>query len=56
MVIITHDLASIFDIGDNSVFLDAEARTMIAGGDPKYLRDEYPDPQVRAFLTRGESA
>jgi phospholipid/cholesterol/gamma-HCH transport system ATP-binding protein len=53
MVIITHDLASIFDIGDNSVFLDAETRTMIAGGDPKYLRDEYPDPQVRAFLSRG---
>jgi phospholipid/cholesterol/gamma-HCH transport system ATP-binding protein len=54
MVVITHDLSSIFDIGDNSVFLDPETRTMIAAGDPKYLRDEYPDPQVRAFLTRGE--
>jgi len=53
MVIVTHDLASIFDIGDNSVFLDAESRTMVASGDPKQLRDEYPDPQVRAFLTRG---
>jgi phospholipid/cholesterol/gamma-HCH transport system ATP-binding protein len=53
MVIITHDLASIFDIGDNSVFLDSETRTMIAAGDPKMLRDEYPDPQVRSFLTRG---
>ncbi|MBW1997402.1 MAG: ATP-binding cassette domain-containing protein [Deltaproteobacteria bacterium] len=54
IVVVTHDLASIFAIGDNSIFLDAETRTMTAMGDPKKLRDHSPDPKVRNFLTRGE--
>lgn len=54
VVVVTHELASIFAIGNNSVYLDAETRTMTAGGDPKKLRDESPDPKVRSFLTRGE--
>jgi phospholipid/cholesterol/gamma-HCH transport system ATP-binding protein len=54
VVVVTHELASIFAIGNNSVFLDPETRTMIAVGDPKELRDESPDPKVRSFLTRGE--
>jgi phospholipid/cholesterol/gamma-HCH transport system ATP-binding protein len=53
MVVVTHELASIFTIADNSVFLDAETRTMIAYGNPKTLRDESPNPTVRAFLRRG---
>jgi phospholipid/cholesterol/gamma-HCH transport system ATP-binding protein len=56
LVVVTHELASIFTIGNNSVFLDAEAKTMIATGDPKQLRDHSPDPTVRSFLTRGEAA
>src|SRR5215813_1935435 len=56
MVVVTHELASIFAIGDNAVFLDAESRTMIACGPPKTLRDECPNPTVRTFLRRGESA
>jgi len=56
VVVVTHELASIFAIGNNSVFLDAESRTMTAGGDPKKLRDESPDPKVRSFLTRGEAS
>ncbi len=55
MVVVTHELASIFTIGNNSVFLDPETKTMIATGDPKMLRDESPDPRLRSFLTRGES-
>jgi phospholipid/cholesterol/gamma-HCH transport system ATP-binding protein len=55
VVVVTHELASIFAIGNNSVFLDTETRTMTAGGDPKKLRDESPDPKVRSFLTRGEA-
>jgi phospholipid/cholesterol/gamma-HCH transport system ATP-binding protein len=55
MVVVTHELASIFTIGNNCVFLDAETKTMIASGDPKVLRDESPDPRVRSFLTRGAS-
>jgi phospholipid/cholesterol/gamma-HCH transport system ATP-binding protein len=53
IVVVTHELASIFAIGNNSVFLDTETRTMIAEGDPKQLRDHCPDPKVRRFLTRG---
>lgn len=55
VVVVTHELASIFAIGNNSVFLDADTRTMTAGGDPKKLRDESTDPKVRSFLTRGEA-
>ncbi len=55
MVVVTHELPSIFSIGDNSVFLDAETRTMIAVGDPKKLLEESRDPKIRSFLTRGES-
>jgi phospholipid/cholesterol/gamma-HCH transport system ATP-binding protein len=54
VVVVTHELASIFTIGNNSVFLDADTKTMIASGDPKALRDASPDPKVREFLTRGE--
>jgi phospholipid/cholesterol/gamma-HCH transport system ATP-binding protein len=54
IAVVTHELASIFAIGNNSVFLDADTKTMIAGGDPKQLREECPDPKVRNFLLRGE--
>lgn len=54
IVVVTHELASIFTIGNNSVFLDADSRTMIATGDPARLRDESHDPRVRSFLNRGE--
>jgi phospholipid/cholesterol/gamma-HCH transport system ATP-binding protein len=53
MVVVTHELASIFAIADNAVFLDAETRTMIAIGHPTKLRDESPNPTVRTFLRRG---
>ncbi len=54
IVIVTHDLDSIFAIGTNSVFLDAEAKTIIAAGNPRDLRDESDNPKVRSFLIRGE--
>src|SRR5499433_296244 len=54
MVVVTHELASIFTIADSSVYLDAETRTMIAVGNPRTLRDESPEPKVRTFLRRGE--
>jgi phospholipid/cholesterol/gamma-HCH transport system ATP-binding protein len=54
VVVVTHELASIFAIGDDSVFLDPETRTMIARGNPKTLLAESTDPRVQAFLTRGE--
>jgi phospholipid/cholesterol/gamma-HCH transport system ATP-binding protein len=55
VVVVTHELASIFAIGTNSVFLDPDAKTMIAQGPPKTLLAETKDPRVREFLTRGGS-
>ena len=54
IVVVTHELASIFAIGNNSIYLDVETRTMIASGNPKNLLAESRDPTVRKFLTRGE--
>ena len=53
LVIVTHELASIFAIGNNSIFLDTDSKTMIASGDPKKLLKECDDPRVHQFLTRG---
>ena len=54
IVVVTHELASIFAIGDNSVFLDVETRTMTASGDPKELLRSTTNANLRHFLTRGE--
>ncbi|HYR97302.1 MAG TPA: ATP-binding cassette domain-containing protein [Candidatus Binatus sp.] len=54
IVVVTHELPSIFKIADASVFLDAESRTMIATGSPRELLAHSTDPRVREFLTRGE--
>ncbi|MDJ0928898.1 MAG: ATP-binding cassette domain-containing protein [Gammaproteobacteria bacterium] len=56
VVVVTHELASIFAIGNNSVFLDADAKTQLATGDPRELRDHHPNYVVRNFLQRGEAA
>jgi phospholipid/cholesterol/gamma-HCH transport system ATP-binding protein len=55
-VVVTHELQSIFAIGDNSIFLDTNTRTMRAQGNPRDLLQHSTDPYVREFLTRGESA
>lgn len=54
VVVVTHELQSIFAIGNNSVFLDPDSKTIIASGDPKRLLAESKDPKVMSFLTRGE--
>jgi phospholipid/cholesterol/gamma-HCH transport system ATP-binding protein len=54
VVVVTHELASIFAIGNNSIFLDPDKKTMIAQGDPRKLLAESKDPTVHRFLTRGE--
>jgi phospholipid/cholesterol/gamma-HCH transport system ATP-binding protein len=56
VVVVTHELASIFAIADNSVFLDPETRTMLATGNPKTLLAESKDPKIHSFLTRGEKS
>jgi phospholipid/cholesterol/gamma-HCH transport system ATP-binding protein len=55
IVVVTHELPSIFAIADTSIFLDAETKRMIAHGDPKELVQEgKSDPKVRDFLLRGD--
>ena len=56
MVVVTHELASIFAIGSNSVFLDVSQRTMTAAGNPNRLLAETEDAALRLFLTRGEES
>ncbi len=53
VVVVTHELASIFAIGNNSVFLDPDTKTQLAIGNPRELRDNHPDEVVRNFLRRG---
>lgn len=53
IVVVTHELASIFAIGDNSVFLDPEEKTMIAKGNPLNLLNESSNSKVINFLSRG---
>ena len=55
IVAVTHELASIFAIGNNSVFLDPDTKTMEAAGNPAYLRDNADNPKVRKFLNRGKA-
>ncbi len=54
IVVVSHELASIFAIADDSIFLDAQTKTMRASGNPKELLKHSDDPKVRTFLTRGE--
>ena len=53
VVIVTHELASIYAIATNSVFLDGDSKTMLANGDPKTLLRECTNATVLNFLTRG---
>jgi phospholipid/cholesterol/gamma-HCH transport system ATP-binding protein len=53
VIVVTHEVASILTIGDNSIFLDTDSRTIIAGGNPRDLLARCDNPKVRAFLTRG---
>jgi len=51
-IVVTHELPSIFAIADDSIFLDAETKTLLACGHPATLRDECPEEKVRRFLLR----
>ncbi len=55
IVVVTHELSSLFAIGTNSVFLDNTIKTYSALGNPKELLKNPPNDRVAAFLTRGEA-
>lgn len=54
IVVVTHELDSIFLIASNSVFLDVTQRTQGAIGNPTELRDHCENETIRNFLLRGE--
>jgi len=53
VVVVSHDLASIFAIGTDSIYLDVPGGTITASGPPRELLARTQDPTVRSFLTRG---
>lgn len=53
VVVVSHDLASIFAIGTNCIYLDVSSRAITASGPPKELLAQTRDPTLRNFLTRG---
>lgn len=55
MVVVTHELSSIFTIGTNSIFLDAQTKSIIGRGNPKDLLKNPPNEIVLNFLTRGKT-
>ncbi len=56
IVVVTHDLESIFTIADRALYLDIETKTMTALGPPEELRSNPPNPRVHQFLTRSLEA
>jgi phospholipid/cholesterol/gamma-HCH transport system ATP-binding protein len=55
-VIVSHELASIYAIGDRVIMLDKRARGITADGDPRVLRDSSDNPLVRQFFRREAEA
>lgn len=55
-IVITHELPSIFAIGTHGIFLDAERKTKIAEGSPRYMLEHSNEPKVIEFLSRGEQS
>jgi phospholipid/cholesterol/gamma-HCH transport system ATP-binding protein len=51
-VVVTHELASIFEIADDSIFLDAETKSLLAKGKPSQLVSNCEHERVRGFLRR----
>ena len=55
MVIVTHELESVFAVADRVVLLNKESKGIVAEGDPRHLRDRSTDPRVLQFLNRSPS-
>jgi len=55
-VVVSHELASIFEIADDSIFLDAKSKTLLHQGSPASLLQTSEHDHVRSFLSRGSSA
>ena len=53
-VVVSHELASIFEIADDAVFLDAKSKTLLDRGNPVWLSENSEHEHVRDFLNRGK--
>ncbi|MCK5339937.1 MAG: polyamine ABC transporter ATP-binding protein, partial [Desulfobulbaceae bacterium] len=52
IVIVTHELESIFAVAERVIMLDKTTKGIIAAGDPKDMRENHSDPFVRQFFNR----
>ena len=52
MVIVTHELDSIFTVADRVIILDKKTKGIVAEGKPKEIRNKTQDPWIKDFLTR----
>ena len=52
VVIVTHELDSVFTVADRIIMLDKRVRTIVAEGDPRQLKKECSNEWVRSFLNR----
>jgi phospholipid/cholesterol/gamma-HCH transport system ATP-binding protein len=53
IVVVSHELASIYDIADRVIMLEKQAQGIIAVGPPRELATTSRDPRVKEFMTRG---
>ena len=52
LVVVTHELPSIYTIADRVIMLDKRTKGIVATGRPEDLRDHSPNPLVRQFFNR----
>lgn len=52
MVIVTHALDSILNVAQRIIMLDKKTKSIIAEGDPRYLKDHSKNVSVRQFFNR----
>lgn len=52
VVLVTHELESIYAIADECIFMHAESASILARGNPRQLRDEATDPRIVHFFHR----
>ena len=52
VVMVTHELPSIFAIANNAIYLDNSSKRMIEAGNPQWMREHSQHPVVRQFLNR----
>jgi len=52
LVVVTHELPSIYTIADRVIMLDKRTKGIVATGKPQDLRDHSANPWVRQFFNR----